>query len=103
MKEIVICPGSIKIVAKMPVKEENLEAFCRLAGELVEKSREEAGNVYYSLNVSKKDPCLLTFLECWADKAALKAHNSTEHFTRILPQLLVLCSGEPTTELYIEL
>jgi len=45
----------------------------------------------------------LTFLECWQDKAAIAYHNETEHFTRILPQLLALCDGTPVKETYLGL
>ena len=95
-------PGSIKIVAKMPVAEENVEKFKALAVELVEKSRQEPGNIFYSLNVHRKDPCLLTFIECWKDKDAIKSHNASEHFTRIFPQLAALCNGEPSAEMFVE-
>lgn len=95
--------GAIAIVAKMPVPEENREKFMALAGELIEKSRQEEGNLYYALNVSKKDPHWLAFVESWKDKAAVKSHNATEHFQRILPQLRGLCDGEPNTELFTQL
>lgn len=95
-------PGSIKIVAKMPVAEENVEIFKSLAAELVEKSRQEPGNLFYSLNVHKKDPCLLTFIECWKDKEAIKAHNASEHFVRIFPQLAALCTEQPSAEMFAE-
>lgn len=94
---------NIKIVAKMQVKPENLETFKNLAAELVEKSRQEPGNCAYSLNASKKDSCLLAFIETWQDKEALKVHKQTEHFTRILPQLLQLCNEDPVSEMYTEL
>lgn len=97
------CPGNLKIVAKMPVKPENIDRFKTLATELVEASRQEEGNVYYSLNISKKDPNTFAFVECWRDKAAIKTHNATEHFTRILPQLRALCDGHPESEIYTEL
>ncbi len=93
----------IYYVVKMPVPQENTEKFIALAAELVEKSQKEPGNIYYHLTVSKKDPCCLTFLECWQDKAAIAYHNETEHFTRILPQLLALCDGNPVKETYLGL
>ena len=93
----------IHYVVKMPVPQENTEAFLSLAKELVAKSQQEPGNIYYHLTVSKKDPTQLTFLECWKDKAAIAYHNETEHFTRILPQLLALCSGAPVKETYLGL
>ena len=95
--------GHIKIVAKMPVAPENVEKFVTLAAELIEASRAEEGNICYSLNAQKNDPNTLVFTECWKDKEAIKIHNHTEHFTRILPQLVALCCAEPTSELYLEL
>ncbi len=100
--EHIAAPGSIKIIAKMPVAEDKVEAFKAAAAELVQKSREEEGNIYYSLNVHKKDPCLLVFVECWKDKAAIEYHNATEHFTRILPQLVAMCDSAPSKELFVE-
>lgn len=95
--------GHIKIVAKMPVDPENVEKFIALASELIEASRKEAGNICYSLNADKKDPNTLVFTECWKDKEAIRFHNQTEHFTRILPQLKALCCADPSSELYLEL
>ena len=95
--------NAIHFVVKMSVAPENVEVFKALAAPLVEKSRQEEGNIFYTLSVSKKDPCCLTFLECWKDKAAIAFHNETEHFTRILPQLLTLCDGNPVKETYLGL
>ena len=92
----------LRIVAKMPVAEENLQLFKTLAAELVEKSRQEEGNISYTLNAGKKNPNVLVFIECWRDKEAIKTHNATEHFQRILPQLVALCDGQPESEIYIE-
>lgn len=90
----------IKIVAKMPVKADQVENFKAIARELVEKSAAEEGNISYSLNVSKADPNCLVFIEFWKDQAAIDSHNSTEHFTTILPKLAELCSSEPEIELF---
>ena len=92
---------NIKIIAKMPVAPENAPKFKELARELVEKSRQEPGNVYYSLNEAD-DPGMLVFVECWKDKDAIREHNAMEHFTRILPQLRALCSASPSKEVYSE-
>ena len=49
----------IKIVAKMLVKEGMVEEFKKTAEELVKKSQAEEGCIFYSLNVSVKNPRLL--------------------------------------------
>ena len=93
----------IKIVAKMPVKANEVENFKATAKELVEKSAAEEGNVSYSLNVSKDNPCLFAVIEFWKDQAAIDFHNNTEHFTGILPKLAALCEGEISIELFDEI
>ena len=92
----------IKIVAKMRVKPDKVEEFKATAKELVEKSRAEEGNVFYSLNVSTADPCVLAFIECWKDQAAIDFHNATEHFTGILPKLAEFCESAQPVNLFTE-
>jgi quinol monooxygenase YgiN len=92
----------IKIVAKMPVKEELKEQFVAEAKELVEKSAAEAGNISYSLNVSRENPNVFAMIEIWKDEAAIESHNNTEHFTGILPKLADMCAGEITIDQYEE-
>lgn len=95
--------GPIKIVAKMPVSADKVQAFIALAEELVRCSKAEEGNLHYSLNVSKYDPNLLIFTESWRDQAAIDFHNSTEHFTRILPQLREMCADKPSKDVCYEI
>lgn len=92
----------IKIVAKMLVKADKVEEFKAVAKELVEKSRAEAGNVFYSLNVSTTNPRLLAFIECWKDQEAIDIHNATEHFTGILPKLGEMCEEGQPVDLFTE-
>lgn len=95
--------GSYKIIAKMKTKPDRVEQFKVLAAQLVRDSAAEPGNLHYSLNTCRKDPCLMVFTECWKDKAAIAEHNASEHFKTVLPQLLALCSEEPVTEIYKEI
>ena len=92
----------IKIVAKMLVKADRVEEFKDTAKELVEKSRVEEANIFYSLNVSTSNPRLLAFIECWKDQEAIDIHNATEHFTGILPKLGVMCEEGQPVELFTE-
>ena len=102
----------IKIFAKMLVKEECIDKFIELAKELVEKSRAEEGNVFYSINQSVENNCIFAFIECWKDfafiecwkdQAAIDFHNATPHFTGIVPQLGSLCEKAYGAELFNEL
>ena len=92
----------IKIVAKKLVKEGKVREFKEIVGELVEKSLAEEGNVFYSINVSTKNPRMLAFIECWRDQEALDIHNATEHFQRIVPAINELCE-ESSAEFFTDL
>ena len=92
----------IKIVAKKLVKEGKVQEFKEIVGELVEKSIAEEGNVFYSINVSTKNPRMLAFIECWRDQEALDIHNATEHFQRIVPAINELCE-ESSAEFFTDL
>ncbi|MDO4399749.1 MAG: putative quinol monooxygenase [Coriobacteriia bacterium] len=92
----------IKIVGKMKVAADKVDAFKDAAAEIVAKSRAEEGNVSYSLNQSIDDPQTLAFIEVWKDQEAISIHNASEHFTRILPILGGMCEGAPEITLYTE-
>ncbi len=81
---------------RVPV--ENRQEFLSLAKELVEKSRKDAGNHFYSLVEDTYDPSVMMFVETWEDDASLKAHSSAEHFTRIVPRLKALTSDGMSLE-----
>lgn len=93
----------IKIVAKNHVKPECVQAFKDAAKELIEKSRQEEGNIFYTLNVSKNNPNTLVFIEAWKDQAAIDFHNQTDHFTSIVPKLHQMCHEEGDVELFDEI
>jgi quinol monooxygenase YgiN len=77
----------ITIVAKSVIKEGKVDEFIALAKELVEESRKEAGCIAYDLNVDINNKNVLTFIEEWKDKEAIGIHNSSAHFTTIVPRL----------------
>ena len=92
----------IKIVARRVVRADRIEAYQALARELVACSQAEPGNISYTLNQSVSDPRVHTMLEVWRDRAAIDAHNASEHFTRIVPQLGALVEQADPVELYTE-
>lgn len=75
----------IKVVAKSKVKADNLDTVLNLYEELVQATRKEEGCIVYELYQDVEDPCVLSMIEEWEDKASLDAHMKTEHFTRIVP------------------
>lgn len=77
----------IRIYVTQRVAPENADAFEALAKELVAGSLAEEGNVDYSINKSIQDAGLYAIFEVWASMEALKVHQETEHYTRLIPQI----------------
>ena len=92
----------IKVLAKSLVKEACVEAYTKLAKELVDKSQSDAGMVYYTLNISVENPRLFAMLECWENQEALQAHMASEHFTTMVPQLGPMVEEGYPLELFVE-
>lgn len=92
----------IKIVCHMKVMAEKVDDFKAVAKEIVEKSSAESGNISYTLNQNIKNPQELTMIEVWKDQTAINEHNTSEHFTRILPQMVAMCEAAPAIHLYNE-
>jgi len=92
----------IKIIARRVVRADRVADYEALAQELVAKSQAEPGNITYTLNRSLSDPRVHTMIEVWKDRAAIDAHNASEHFTRIVPQLGALVEAADPVELYEE-
>ena len=92
----------IKVVARTLVREECIEAYQALAKDIVEKTRQESGNVFYSMNQSVEDKRLHAMIEAWESMEALQAHMASEHFRRIVPQMAQYAEEKYPPELYAE-
>ncbi|MBQ4370180.1 MAG: antibiotic biosynthesis monooxygenase [Oscillospiraceae bacterium] len=92
----------IKVVARTLVREDGIEAYHALAKEIVEKTRTEEGNVFYTMNQSVDNKKLHAMIEAWESMEALKAHMSSEHFKRIVPQMAQYAEESYPPELYFE-
>lgn len=82
----------IIIQAYLQVRPEKRGGFLEQAEFLVEKSREEAGNLAYTLYEAVEEPNAFVVLEKWKDQAAVNEHNHTDHFVNFFQtadQLLV--------------
>lgn len=77
----------IKIVLKFKLKPGVKEEYLQVMSELLTKTRQEDGCLAYDLFEDAKDPLTLSLIEEWRDDEALRLHNETEHFTRIVPKL----------------
>ena len=84
----------IAVYADCNVDEKNVAEFISVAKELIEKTREEEGNISYELIRSTRDASVFAFLEKWKSEEALELHMVTGHFTGIVPRLGQLMNGE---------
>lgn len=92
----------IKIVAKVLIKEEMVEAFQAVTKPLLAASVKDKGNVYYTLNASVENPRLFAFLECWETQADLDVHMKTEHFTTAMAGMEDMTEEPMSLEVFVE-
>lgn len=90
----------ITITAKSTVKPEKKEAFLILAEKLVKESRKEKGCLSYCLYEDINHPGKFIIIEEWKDKRAIQSHNTSKHFTEIVPEMSKLREGKPEVDLY---
>ncbi|NCA99124.1 MAG: antibiotic biosynthesis monooxygenase [Clostridia bacterium] len=90
----------IEIIAKGTFKPNCVEIFKQLAHEMIVKTRQESGCVFYQLCRDASDPNTFVFVETWHDQAAIDAHNQSPHFTTIVPQLADLLAEPMEVKLY---
>ncbi len=93
----------IKIISKNMLKDGKKDEFIKLTEELIEKTRKEDGCISYKLLEDINNPLILTFVEDWKDEEAIKNHNSSEHFKRIVPQFADLRIGKSDLNIYKEI
>ena len=60
------------------------EAFMDFAKELVNKSRRDTGNLFYSYFEDALVPNHFLIVEHWQDQKAVDAHNQTPHLQTLL-------------------
>ncbi|MGQ7867899.1 putative quinol monooxygenase [Sunxiuqinia sp. sy24] len=87
--------STIKVVARFAVKDTQFDPFLNLAKELVQGTLKEEGCINYELVQDRQSPEVLMMVEEWESKSLLDKHMASEHFTRIVPQLVGLAAAEP--------
>ena len=90
----------IHILASFKVKNYKLYDFIKLCNELIEESRKEEGCVSYHLQQNTERENYLVFVEEWKSNEAIEKHNSSEHFTRIVPLLVEMCEDAPVIQTF---
>ena len=84
----------ISIVAKFTVNAGEEKKFLELLNQLGEASRAEAGCIEYILHKDVKKSLTYCIIEKWKDHAAIGFHNSTSHFTSIVPKIIEIAKAE---------
>lgn len=77
----------IKVIARGTFQEEGLQKVISLYQELIAETRKEKGCLSYELYQDINNPCMMTILETWEDKACLDAHTLSAHFQRLVPEI----------------
>ena len=90
----------IRVVAKVLVKEDKKDTFIEACRELVNASRQDDGNIGYTLNVSVDNPLQFAFIENWNDQAALDAHMKQPHFVKGTAAISECADGEMFVEAF---
>jgi len=94
----------IKIVAKNYVKADKIDDFISLVTKLVqETNKNDAGCIHYELFQDIKDPTILSIIEEWESKEALRQHMAAKHFLEIVPMLSDFTEKPGETNLYQKL
>ena len=88
------------ILAGFKVKNDKLSDFIKLCNELIKESRAEEGCVSYHLQQNTEKENHLVFVEEWKSNEAIEKHNSSEHFTRIVPLLVEMCEDAPVIQTF---
>lgn len=81
------------VVARVTVKEGQEQAFIDVASRLVEATRKEEGNLFYTLYQSPLNATEFIFYEEYRDQAAFETHASSAHFAAFAEGTKTLTSG----------
>lgn len=90
----------IHVVARLTARPETAAALQTVLLSLIEPARQEQGCLCYVLLQNAADSADFTFIEEWADTAALEAHLLTPHLQAALAQALPLLAMAPDIRRY---
>ncbi len=90
----------ITSTARDYIRPECVEEYHKLIFELIDRTREEKGNISYTLYSDKDHPGEHVLIEEWEDQSSLDAHFKTPHFTGIVPEIQKLQSAPSVVNVY---
>jgi quinol monooxygenase YgiN len=90
----------ITSTARDYIREDCLDEYYKLIFELIDCTREETGNISYTLYADSENRGEHVLIEEWEDKESLEAHFKTPHFTTIVPKIQKLQSKPSVVNVY---
>ena len=75
---------SIRIIARFIARPDAIDALRAECLAMLEPTRKETGCIRYELLTNTANPAEFTFVEEWADQAAIDAHMATPHLKAVV-------------------
>ena len=90
----------MKVILRLSAKPDQVDELKRILMGLVVPTRQEAGCLSYEIFQNCADPCDFTFVEEWANDAALDAHWKAPHVQDALARGVPLLAAAPDDRRY---
>jgi len=94
---------TVHVIARITAQPAQVQKLHTLLQNLLEPTRKEPGCIRYQLLWNSVDPTDFTFVEEWADAAALDTHLMTTHLQNALAQAHDLLATAPDIRRYVAL
>ena len=85
----------IAVIAKVPTQPEKKDEAIEAVKKLMAQVAKEEGTLSYTLNIDKKNPDTLVFIERYLDMDSLSVHSATPHFKEFMEKAMSFASGHP--------
>ena len=90
--------NSVRVVARIMAKPDKVSELRTILSSLTETTRKEKGCIRYEMLENRSDPTDFTFVEEWADDAALETHLTGLQSS--LPKVMDLVTEPPEIRTY---
>ena len=90
----------MKVILRLSAKPDQVDELKRILMGLVVPTRQEPGCLSYEIFQNFADPCDFTFVEEWANDAALDAHWAAPHVQDALARGVPLLAAAPDDRRY---
>lgn len=84
----------IQTVSKIYVMEDRGDEFLEVFKRMIEPTKKEKGYIEYEMYQDEEDPSLFIVLEKWESKEDFDSHLKSEHFDKIVPEMVKLMTKE---------